>query len=146
MRHRRLRWTAIAVATIALLAYLRDPPWAGRVTSGLGPWEKDAQGAAFRWTFGRASFFIPSEGTAMTVPLRAASPGPGGGPVTVEIRVDDRWLGTIELRDPDEWVRPQLPLGQRPARRRFRRVDLRVNRVVPPYMLGVMTGDVVVQQ
>jgi hypothetical protein len=60
----------------------------------------------------------------------------------VDIRVDDRWLATIALPDPAAWVRPAFPLGRRSTRRRYRRVDLRIDRVVGPYILGVMTGEV----
>jgi len=119
---------------------LRDPAWVGGVTSGLRPWEEDPAGTRFRWTAGRGSFFIPSDAAAVTLPLRAVFPGPGGAPVTVDVSVDDRFLATIALRDPNEWVRPRLPVA-RATSRRYRRVDLRVNRVVPPFMLGVMVGE-----
>jgi hypothetical protein len=120
---------------------LREPPWIDRVTSGLRGWEEDPPGTRFRWTNGRASFFIPSNMGTMTLPLRAVFAGPGDAPVRVDVRVDGRFLATIDLRNPDAWVRTDLPLG-RPTSRRYRRVDLRVSRVVPPFMLGVMVGDV----
>jgi hypothetical protein len=145
MTGRAIRSTAIALALVAGAVYLHDPPWAGRVTSGLRSWEEDPPGTRFRWTFGRATFFIPSEATAMTLPLRSVFPGPGGGPVAVDVRVDDRFLATIRLTDPAAWVRPVLPVGRQPTSRRYRRVDLRISRVVPPFMLGVMTGDVVLE-
>ena len=119
---------------------LRDPSWTDRVTSGLRGWEEDPPGTRFRWTNGRASFFIPSSAGTMTLPLRAVFSGPGGAPVRVDVSVDGRFLATIDLRDPDAWVRTDLPLGH-PTSRRYRRVDLRVSRVVPPFMLGVMVGD-----
>jgi hypothetical protein len=75
------------------------------------------------------------------LPMRSVFPGPGGGPVNVEIRVDDRLLATIELTDPESWVRPELPLGRRSSRRRFRRIDLLVSRVVSERLFGVMTGQ-----
>jgi len=128
---------------LAAVLYLRDPPWAGRMTSGLRSWEEDPPGTRFRWTFGRATFFGPADAASMTLPLRAVFPGPAGTPVTVDVRVDDRWLATITLPDPASWVESTLPLGRRPAGRRYRRIDLRVSRVVPPFMLGVMTGRVV---
>ena len=134
----------IAAAALALggaLAYLREPPWTEAVTSGLRPWEEDLPGTPFRWTFGRATFFAPASAASMTLPLRAVFPGPDGALVTVDVRVDDRWLATIALPDPASWVESTLPLGRR-AGRRYRRVDLRVSRVVPPFMLGVMTGGV----
>jgi hypothetical protein len=124
----------------AAAAVLRNPPWTDRVTSGLRGWEEDPPGTRFRWTNGRATFFIQGGATVMTLPLRAVFPGKSGEPVHVEVRVDDRFLATIDLRDPNGWVRPELPLG-RPSARRYRRVDLRISRVVPPFMLGVMVGE-----
>jgi len=135
---------ASALIVAAAAAYLHDPPWAWRAASGLRSWEEDPPGTFFRWTSGRASFFVPAGATAMTIPLRAVFPGPGGAPTTVDVRVDDRWLATIALPDPSAWVRPHLPLGRAASGRRFRRVDLRVNRVVGPFVLGVMTGEVAV--
>jgi hypothetical protein len=60
--------------------------------------------------------------------------------VSVEIEVDGRFLSTITLTDPESWVRQELPLGRRSTHRRFRRIDLRVNRVIGQGLLGVMTG------
>ncbi|PYQ77731.1 MAG: hypothetical protein DMG03_29780, partial [Acidobacteria bacterium] len=67
MSARAIRRTAIAIAMLAAVLYLRDPPWAGRMTSGLRSWEEDPPGTRFRWTFGRATFFIPADATAMTL-------------------------------------------------------------------------------
>jgi hypothetical protein len=132
----------VVVVAAAGLAYLRDPPWIGAMTSGLGRWEEDPPGTRFRWTQGRASFFVPADAAAITIPLRAVFPGPLGGAVLVDVRADDRWLATIRLPQPDAWVLTTLPLGGRAPTRRHRRIDLRVNRVVPPFMLGVMVGEV----
>jgi hypothetical protein len=144
----RASWfkTAAGLLVVAgALGYLYDPPWMGGVTSGLRPWEQDPPGTFFRWTAGRATFFVPSSATTMTVPLRAVFPGPGGAPVSVEIRDDGRLLTTIELSDPTAWVRPTVPLKRYAGHRRFRRIDLRISRVVPPFALGVMTGEVSVR-
>ena len=135
--------TVAAVALIALAAYLRDPPWAGHITSGMRGWEEDPPGTRFRWTAGRASFFVPSSATNMTLPLRAVFPGKNGRPTIVSVSIDDRWLADIALPDPDAWVRSSLPLPRRGSSRHFRRVDLRVNRVaVGVFLLGVMTGEI----
>ena len=131
----------LALLIVGAAVVLHDPPWTPRVTSGLRGWEEDPPGTRFRWTNGRASFFIPSDAQTMTLPLRAVFPGPNGTPVHVDVSVDDRFLTTIDLADPGAWVRTELPLGRRTARR-YRRVDLRVSRVVPPFMLGVMVGEV----
>jgi hypothetical protein len=103
-------------------------------------WDYSLPDTVFRWTNGRASLFIPSDATAVMIPLRSRFPGPDGGPVTVEIHVDDRFLWTVTLTDPESWVRQELPLGRRSTHRRFRRIDLHVNRVVGQGLLGVMTG------
>ena len=143
---RAARWMVFAAITVAALAYLRDPPWVGTLTSGLRTWEEDPPGTFFRWTAGRATFFVPSDTHELTLPLRAVFPGPNGGPVTVDVRSDDRWLATIALTDPAAWERPRLPLGHPSRFRRYRRIDLRVNRVVGPYLLGVMTGEILVDE
>jgi hypothetical protein len=140
-----LKVAAGLLAAVAVLGYLHDPPWMGGVTSGLRPWEQDPPGTFFRWTYGRATFFIPSNVATMTVPLRAVLPGPNGTPVRVEIRDDGALLGTIELTEPDAWVRTTLTLKHSAGGRRFRRIDLRISRVVPPFSLGVMTGEVTLQ-
>ena len=141
---RPLAWLVTGALIAAGVVYLRDPPWIGRVTSGLRAWEEDPPGTFFRWTAGRATFFVPSTARELTLPLRAVFPGPEGRPVTVDVRVDDRWLATIPLTDPAAWVRPHLPLGRTSGRRSYRRVDLRINRTVGPYILGVMTGEIVI--
>jgi len=144
MTRSRLAACAGCALLIAGAVYLRDPPWAGQITSGMRGWEKDRlHGELFRWTAGRASFYVPSDASAMTLPLRAGFPGPNGGPVTVSVSVDDRWLADIELREPEEWVRTRLPLPRRSTTRRFRRVDLRVSRTyVGALILGVQTGEI----
>ncbi len=138
-----VKTAAIVLLVAAAVVYLRDPPWTGQITSGMRDWEEDPPGTRFRWTTGRASFFIPSTAATMTLPLRAVFPGKDGKPVVVSISVDDRWLADIELPNPDAWVRTALPLPRRSTSRRFRRVDLRVNRTaVGAFILGVMTGEV----
>ena len=93
---------------------------------------------------GRATFFVPSNATWMTLPLRAVFPGPNGR-VSVEVRDDGRLVATVDLTEPDAWVRPVVPLAPHLGSRRFRRIDLHVSRVVPPFSLGVMTGEVSVR-
>jgi hypothetical protein len=142
----RKRLVAGAALLVCVLAYLHDPPWLGEVTSGMRRWEEDPPGTRFRWTMGRASFFVPSDATTMTLPLRAVFPGPNGRPVIVGVSVDDRWLADIELPRPDEWVRTSLPLPRTATSRSFRRVDLHISRTaVGPFILGVMTGQIGLQ-
>ncbi len=136
-----MRRIAIAAVVAAALVALRDPPWAGRIASGFRSWEEDPPGTRFRWTAGRASFFVPADATAITVPVRTEFVGPNGAPTEVEFRCDDRYLATVRLPDLHVWTTTTLPLGGRTSRH-YRRIDVRVNRVVPPFMLGVMIGEI----
>jgi hypothetical protein len=145
MRASWLQAVCGVVIAAAVLVYLRDPMWIGGVTSGLRPWEEDPPGTHFRWTAGRAAFYVPATATELTVPLRAVFPGPNGTPVRVELRDDDRLVATIELADPNAWVRTPVTLKHYAGHRRFRRIDVRVSRVMPPFALGVMTGEVSVR-
>jgi hypothetical protein len=133
-RRTRLAWLA-AIAAIAALAYLYDPPWADHATSGMEAWSENPPGTFFRWTAGRASFFIPGSARALLLPMQSPI---FGRTVTVEVRVDDRFLATIRLTHPGVWVRQELPLGRQRTRRRYRRVDLRVDGVIGR---GIMTGQ-----
>jgi hypothetical protein len=140
---RRTGALVAAVMIACLVWYLHDPPWVGSVTSGMRQWEEDADGTRFRWTAGHATFFVPSSGAELTLPLRSRFPG-RDGPVVVQVSVDDRWLADISLPSPSEWRVARLPLAARPGRR-YRRVELRVNRVVAPYNLGVQVGEALVR-
>jgi hypothetical protein len=144
-RERRLKTAAVLLAVAAILGYLRDPAWIGGVTSGMRPWEQDLPGTLFRWTMGRATFYVPSNATLMTLPLRSVFPGPNGSPVRVDVRDDGMLVATVDLAEPDAWVRQMVPLSRYTGTRRFRRIDLHVSRVLPPYDFGVITGEVSVR-
>jgi hypothetical protein len=146
IRRRSIAALACMALTVALLWYLHDPPWVAQTTTGFHRWEERPPGMRFRWTNGHASFFVPSDARVLALPLRGAFPGPNGGPVVVKMSVDDRWLADIVLDDPDVWERMQLPLPRRPTHRRFRRIDLRVDRVNPNGNLGVQTGEISVER
>jgi len=145
----RPRSTGRAAVVLALVAaaclgcwYLYDPPWVGQETSGFSRWQDDGAGRRFRWTLGRATFYVPREATSLTLPMRAAFPGPLGAAVRVSIAVDDRQLAEMTLEKPEAWVTPQLPLPARMTRRHFRRVDLHVSRTVGDEMRGIQVGEI----
>jgi hypothetical protein len=144
---RRLLIVAGVLALLACAAWhLYDPPWVASVTSGLRDWEEDPPGTRFRWTAGRASFFVPSAATEMTVPIRAVFPSPNATAVTVTMRVDDRFLADIAIADVNAWTRTSVPLPRRGTWRSYRRVELRVNRTAGPYNLGVQLGEISLRQ
>jgi hypothetical protein len=131
----------LLLACVAWTAgYFYDPPWVGGVTSGIREWRHDADGTPYRWTNGHGTFYVPSRAIEMTLPMRAGFPSGDAKPVTVDVSVDDRWLATIDLEDPSAWKSPVFPLAAR-ARRSYRRVDVRVSRVVGYEMLGVQLGE-----
>ena len=143
MSRSRLLAVVVAVAvTSAAACYLYDPPWIGGATSGMRPWEEDPPGTHFRWTDGRASFFVPSGAVTMTLPIKAWFPGANGEPVRVNVAVDDRWLTEIVVRNPAAWEETTVPLPRRLTHRRYRRVELRVSRTMKLFNLGVAVGEV----
>lgn len=141
-RRRSIQALVLAATAIVTLAYLYDPPWIAGMTTGFHRWEKYPSGAPFRWTNGHASFFVPADATTLTIPMRAAFSGPDGAPVLVKVSVDDRWLADVVLDDPDAFVRPSFPMPRTRTHRRFRRVDVRVNRVRTEGNLGIQMGPV----
>lgn len=123
--------TLIIVTTLAIvvaaLAYLRDPPWLMKVTSGLSNWETDRDGTRYRWTTGHASFFVPSSAEFVTFRLRAPKDDPTDWPITATITIDDRPADVIKVNE-DEWSPVRLRLAAR-AGRSARRIDIKVDRV-----------------
>jgi hypothetical protein len=137
-------------AVVAAFAYLRDPLWIGDLTSGLQPWTIDSDQQRVRWTTGRASFYVPSTATQMTLPFRAIEPR-SDRPVTIDVSVDDRWLATILIPDRPkpqslEFVTTTVPLPHRATGRRFRRVDLRVHRWLKELHQGVQMGELTLSE
>lgn len=142
MRPRTARWVVVAAALgAALIWWLRDPPFLPRMESGLRPWAVDGDGVRYRWTTGRASIFVPSSWRDVEIPLRARAFGPDWLPVSVEVRIDGRPVDRVTLSD-ERWVSRAIRLDGLRTSRRFRRVDLRVNRVWPDGYYGVRLGDV----
>ena len=138
---RGARLAAVAIVVAALLWWLRDPSFAPAAETGLRPWTTGADGVRFRWTTGRASVFVPSEWTAITVPLKARAFDADALPVVVELSVDGRRMDRVSLRD-EQWSVRRLPVSAMPSSRRYRRVDIRVNRVWSDSHLGVQLGEV----
>ena len=113
-------------AALALLGYLRDPPWLLSTTSGLRAWETDADGTRVRWMGGHASLFVPASAHAVELPVRTTFDAPGDWPITVTVTIDDRTSNRLVLSD-GEWhsMLVQLPTG---GRRNARRLDIRLDR------------------
>jgi hypothetical protein len=111
---------------VAALAYLRDPPWIFSMTSGMRPWETDADGTRVRWIGGHASFFVPATAQAVEIPIRTTFDRPDERPIVATVALDDRPVDRIVLTDP-AWRHSVIRLPA-PGNRRARRIDVRVDR------------------
>ena len=125
-RRRAVFVMAFLAAAIALLGYLRDPPWLLSTTSGMRAWETDADGTRVRWMGGHASLFVPASAHAVELPVRTTFDAPGDWPITVTVTIDDRTSNRLVLSD-GEWhsMLVQLPAA---GRRNARRLDIRLDR------------------
>jgi hypothetical protein len=128
--------TGLLVA-IAVLIWLRDPSWLARMEYGFGAWEVDADGTRYRWTAGRASFFVPADASEVRVPLRVPVQ-PGDWPVIVSVALDGRPVDRLSIAT-DDWRASRLRLPPRGSRR-FRRIDIHVDRTQGDR--GVQVGEV----
>lgn len=123
-------WTsaaAVAFLLVVALAYLRDPPWLVRVTSGLGAWETEGDGLRYRWTTGRASIFVPASDEFVTFRLRAPKEDPRDWPITATITIDDRPADVVKVSE-EEWSVVRLRPRTR-TNRKVRRIDIQLDRV-----------------
>jgi hypothetical protein len=127
LTQRRTVLIMVLLATaIAMLGYLRDPPWLLSTTSGLRAWETEADGTRVRWMGGHASLFVPASAHAVELPVRTTFEGSGDWPVTVTVAIDDRMSDRIVLSD-GAWhsIQVQLPPA---GHRKVRRLDIRLDR------------------
>jgi hypothetical protein len=128
-----------AAVVIAVLAYLRDPPWLIGIESGFRGWQNGEGGVRYRWTDGHASFFVPSSAPSITFPARVTFDSRDDPPVLVSIAIDDRPADAFELRD-DRWLTRRLVMPP-PGTRRVRRIDIRVDRLRSGNR-GIQLGEV----
>jgi hypothetical protein len=142
--NRRIALAALAIAVAATLAYLRDPAWLSEHTSGLRPWQRDADGTAYRWSGGHASFFVPADARQVRVAVATTfdprAPG-GAEPMLVTFTIDDGRGGRTLLSDGQfrDVVLEMPPRGSR----HVRRVDVRTS-VTRDGNHGVKIRDVLV--
>ncbi len=129
---------ALLVTIACALWYLRDPAWLIGQTSGLRPPERSADGRIFRWSGGHASFFVPSGGGTIRIPLSTTFDARGAEPMGVSVFVDDVRAARLILTD-EAWrdVTISLPPA---GSRRVRRIDVRTS-VVREDNHGVKVGE-----
>lgn len=122
------RLLALGCLVAAALWYLRDPAWVIDQTTGLRPWQRDADGRMIRWSGGHASFFVPANAGELRIPVSTTfdwREHDGGQPMLVTFTVDGRYAARVLLGDA-AWREVVVPLPA-PGSRRVRRVELRTN-------------------
>lgn len=137
---KRLAIVGAVVVLAVVVVWLRDPAWLQRIESGLGPWQADADGTRFRWTGGRASFFVEAALREVQLPVRVPEQPPQW-PTVLTVAIDGRTATRIEIAD-GAWrtVTVRLPRPGR-ASRRLRRIDLHVDRTRPGNR-GIQLGEI----
>ncbi len=118
------------------------------VAYGFFDWITDEDGAPYRWSGPRATFFVDGRARLVEIPLRGALL-PSGEPQEVEMRIDGRLADRITVGV--EWQRLRTPLPPNPSTEP-RRIDLRIvpswvpAEIVPdnedPRELGVRVGRI----
>ena len=136
---RNVRVLALLAALACAVWYLRDPAWLIDQTTGLRQAERGADGSVFRWSGGHASFFVPSAGRTVRIPLATTFDARGAAPMVVSVYVDDERAARVLLTD-DAWHDVTVVLPPR-GTRRVRRIDIRTS-VVREDNHGVKVGEI----
>jgi len=138
MRRQSVLGGIAVVVLVSAVLWLRDPAWLSDVESGFGPWLTDGVGIRYRWTGGRASFFVAASASEIRIPVRTGR-DTEAWPVVVTISIDDRIADRLTLTRKD-WYLSRLMMPRRGSRR-VRRVDIHADRTLDGSR-GVQIGDV----
>ena len=128
-----------ALAVVAALAYLRDPPWLISQTTGLHRWEQPPGMPRYRWSGPHASFFVRADAGTFDLPVSTTFDRHDDAPMLVTVSVDGETAARIVLTDA-AWKRVRIPLPP-PGSRRVRRIDVRTN-VTREGGRGVRVGEI----
>ena len=136
---KRIALVASLAVLVAVLAWLRDPPWLLTYTYGFHPAERQPDGNVARWMNGHGAFHVPAELRSITLPMRSFKETPSDWPITALITIDDRPTERVTFPD-DEWRRVTVRLPPE-GDRRSRRVDIKLDRV-RSRNLGLLVGAI----
>lgn len=141
---KRWRWTAAGMLALAGLLYLRDPAWLINFDSGLYGWEHNRAGQRFRWMGARASFFVPSDAKAVSIPLHALFITDDRRPFVVRVDVNDRPAMQVVLAD-EQWAPAELRVVvPKNWSRKVVRIDLHASRTWSDRAISVQVGEVAI--
>jgi hypothetical protein len=103
-------------------------------------WQLDAEQTKYRWTAGRASFFVPASASEVRIPIRTGRDTDGWS-VVVTISIDDRVADRVSLTT-NTWHMSQVHLPA-PGSRHLRRIDIHVDRTLDGSR-GAQVGEIVI--
>lgn len=133
----RMRWSAgAAIAGIVIVAAVLNAvqpplaPPASAAVDGFYGWETAEDGARFRWSGQYASLFVPDDVRAAHIPMRMPPSARAVTPIGVEVMSGAFPKGRVLVTG--AWADIYVPLGDVPAPKGYRRVDLRVDRTWQP--------------
>ena len=140
----RIALGVCVVLAVALLAYLRDPPWLAGVESGFEGWQHAPGGERYRMMGGRASFFVPADHRWVDIPVRAPFASPA--PFILDVKVNDRMAGGAVLTD-ERWTLIRIPLQVPPGwSRKVVRIDLHANRAFSERRVSAQVGEITLER
>jgi hypothetical protein len=134
---------AAALAVVAALAYLRDPPWLISQASGLHEWLHPPGQPRYRWSGGHASFFVRADIGTFDIPVSTTFDLPEDAPMMVTVSVDGNTAARVVLTDAS-WQRVRVALPPQGSRR-VRRIDVRTN-VTRDNNRGVRVAEIAILQ
>jgi O-antigen ligase len=132
----RRPWMAAALAGTVIFATAFNAaqppltPAASAAVDGFYEWDTAEDGTRFRWTGEYASLFVPGDVRAARIPMRMPASARAVTPIGVEVMSGALSKGRVIITD--VWAEIYVPLGDVPAPKGYRRVDLRVDRAWQP--------------
>jgi O-antigen ligase len=132
---------AVAILCVSPLATARSelrPPESHDV-DGFYQWETLEDGTRFRWTGQYASLFVPADVTRVEIPVRVPTDGRSLRPMGVEVMTAAIHRGRTMVDGAWAILSISLPPAGPPTR--FKRIDLRVDRVWQPALFIAGSAD-----
>jgi hypothetical protein len=114
-------------------------PQKSQAVDGFYRWETLGDGTRFRWTGGYASIFVPADVSRVEIPVRMPTDGRSIRPIGVEVMIGgvDRGRTLVDAN----WAILSLPLPVTAPPARFKRIDLKVDRVWQPALYIAGSAD-----
>jgi O-antigen ligase len=129
----------IAIGSPSVTARAELTPPASHAVDGMYPWETLEDGTRFRWTGQYASLFVPADVTRVEIPVRLPTDGRSLRPMGVEVMTGavDRGRTMVDAK----WAILSIPLAPVAPPARFKRIDLKIDRVWQPALYVAGSAD-----